>query len=460
VATLSSPGLGSGLDVAALVAQLVAAERAPAELRIQRAESAADTKISALGALNGVLSGLQTALTGLKTESAFQARTANSADKTVFTATSTSSAPAGQYNVQVSALAKAQRLNSTPFVAGSTTVLGTGTLTLSMGAKSFAVDIDSTNNTLAGIRDAINASTDNAGTIKATIIQAADGARLVLSASKTGAANAMKVRTTGGDGGLSPLVYDPGVTTNLVELNAAQDASVVVEGFTVTSATNTIEGAIEGVTLNLLAAKPGTDVVLTVSKDLAATRDKVKKFVTEYNNVAAKVIELRKYDPTTKTAGALLGDALLRGIESGLRRELSTASKAATVPYDTLAAIGVTTGADGKLKVDDTKLNAALDADFDSVGKLFGATDGVAARIGTLVDEALKSDGTLSTRTKGLAASKVTLSKDRDALDARMAVVEARYKAQFIAMDSYLSQMQSTGTYLARQLAATNTNNN
>jgi flagellar hook-associated protein 2 len=187
MAGLSSPGLGSGLDITSLVGQLVAAERAPGELRIRRLTSQADSKISALGALNGVLSTLQSSLSGLKTIDSFQVRRAESADRTVFTATATASAANGTYNVEVEQLATAQRLNSAAFLAGSGAVVGTGTLTLTSGTNSFAVDINASNNTLAGIRDAINASSSNTS-VQASVIQAADGARLVLAARTVGSA--------------------------------------------------------------------------------------------------------------------------------------------------------------------------------------------------------------------------------------------------------------------------------
>jgi flagellar hook-associated protein 2 len=449
---LASPGLGSGLDINSLVGQLVAAERAPGELRIRRLTNQADSKISALGALNGVLSTLQSSLSGLKTIDSFQVRRAESADRTLFTATATASAANGTYNVEVEQLATAQRLNSAAFLAGSGAVVGTGTLTLTSGTNSFAVDINTANNTLAGIRDAINASSSNTS-VQASVIQAADGARLVLAARTVGSANAIRVTQAGGDGGLAQLVYDPGVTTNLQVLSPAQDARVVIDGFMVNSTSNVIENAIQGVTINLLRANDNTSFALTVSNDRAKVVENINKFVTEYNNVATKIQELRKFDPSTETVGPLLGDAMLRGIESSLRRELTARTPSAAAPYDSLAAIGIRTGADGKLRVDSARLNAALDADFSSAARLFGAEDGVGARLARVVDSALASEGALATRTAGLQASKKSLAADQAALDARMELVKARYTKQFIAMDQLLTSLQSTASFLTKQLA-------
>lgn len=449
---LSSPGLGSGIDITSLVGQLVAAERAPGELRIRRLSNQADSKISALGVLNGVLSTLQSSLNGLKTIDSFQVRKAESADRSVFTATANAAAANGTYNIEVEQLATAQRLNSTAFVAGSGAVVGTGTLTLTSGTNSFSVDISASNNTLAGIRDAINASASNSS-VQASVIQAADGARLVLAARSVGAANGIRVTQVGGDGGLAQIVYDPGGTTNLQVLAAAQDARVVIDGFTVNSPTNVVENAIEGVSISLLRANDNTAFALTVSNDRAKVVENINKFVTEYNNVATKIQELRKFDPSTETVGPLLGDAMLRGIESSLRRELTARTASAVAPYDSLAAIGIRTGADGKLKFDGARINAALDADFSSAARLFGAEDGVGARLARVVDTALATEGALATRTAGLQASKKSLAADQTALDARIELVRARYTKQFIAMDQLLTSLQSTASFLTQQLA-------
>jgi flagellar hook-associated protein 2 len=444
--------LGSGLDITSLVGQLVAAERAPGELRIRRLTNQTDTKISALGALNGVLSTLQSSLNGLKTLESFQIKKAESADRTVFTASATSAAASGTYNIEVEQLATAQRLNSAAFAAGSGAVVGTGTLTLTSGTDSFSVDISDSANTLAGIRDAINASTANTS-VQASVIQAADGARLVLAARAVGAANSIRVTQTGGDGGLAQLVYDPGVTTNLQVLAPAQDARVIIDGFTVNSTSNVIEDAIDGVSISLLRANDNTAFALTVSNDRAKVVENINKFVTEYNNVAGKAQELRKFDPSTESAGPLLGDATLRSIETSLRRELTSRTASAAAPYDSLAAIGIRTGADGKLRVDSGRLNAALDADFSTAARLFGAEDGVAARLARVVDSALAPEGVLATRTTGLQATKKSLDADQKALDARMELVKARYTKQFVAMDQLLTSLQSTATYLTQQLA-------
>lgn len=447
---ITASGLGSGLDVNALVRQIVAAERAPQEARIKRRETQVESRLSATGTLRGALSTLQGSLASLKTESAFQARKASPSDATVFTATAGASSVAGTYGVEVRELATAHKLASQAYAGGSSAVVGTGTLTFTQGDDSFSVTLSEGAATLADLRSAINRATGNTG-IQATIISASGGARLVLTSRLTGEANAIEVVASGGDGGLEDFEYVQG-SRELDEIAEARDAELRVDGFTVNSASNAVTGAIEGVTLDLLAAKPGSTLTLTVANDTTATRERVQKFVTDYNTLASTMSRLRSFDPNTRVGGPLLGDAMLRGLETSIRRELGATSTTATAPYDTLSSIGVSFTTEGTLKLDEARLNTALSTDFGSVGRLFGSTEGVAAKLNALIDQAIGTEGQLTGRTQQLNESKRALTRERDSLDARMEAVERRYRAQFTALDSMLSGMQTTSSYLARQL--------
>ncbi len=450
---IRSPGISSGLDVNSIVQQLVAAERAPVAQRIQRQDTRLATQISAYGALRGSLANLQTALNPLKSTTAFQTRTSTTSDEKVLTASATAAAAPGAFDVEVVRLASAHKLASTAFAAGAGTVVGTGTLTLTVGAVSFNVTVDGTNNSLAGIRDAINATPTNQS-VRATLVNTADGARLVLTARETGANSTIRVAAAGGDGGLAALVYDPpGSVTNYTELDPAQDALVRIEGFDVTSASNAIGGAIEGVTLNLVAAAPGVTQTVNVGFDTKAAADRIKKFVTDFNSTANTLASLRRYNPTTREAAPLLGDALLRGVESDVRRQIAAPATGANPQFATLAAIGITTTKEGTLRLDETRLNAALSANFDAVGRLFGSADGVAARLDESLDRVLGADAQLATRTTNLQNQRRQLENDRAALDRRMEAVETRYRAQFTALDQALAGLQSTSSFLTQQLS-------
>lgn len=451
MATTTAVG-GSQIDVQSLVSQLISAERATVDKQIARDTGRVTTQISALGTLMGTMSSFRSSLASLKTVDVFSTRTASSGDPTRFTASASAKAVPGSYDIEIVKLAKAQQLSSTAFAGGSATVVGTGTLTLSLGDKSFSLAITDSNSTLAGIRDAINAATDNPG-IRATLVQGTSGSRLVLSSAQTGAANKIVVAQAGGDGGLAQIAYSAAVPGNYTELAPAQDAIVNIAGAQTTSASNTVEGAIDGVTLTLVKETEADEpVTLSVGYDSAAVTTRINNFVTAYNALAAQIGKLRSYNSATKTAGPLLGDALLGSIESQLRRTITDPVPGQPAAYQTLASVGITTQTDGTLAVDSTKLQKALGANFEAVGKLFGSEGGVGARLFTQVDERLKSGGAIETRSKNLVDQQKGIEKRKEAVDARMAVLQQGYIRQFTRLDALLSQLQVTSSYMSQQI--------
>lgn len=449
MATSSVVG-GSTIDVNSLVSQLVAAERKPLDDQVSRATTKVTTQISATSALLGALSSFQSALNNLKTTTVFSGRSTTSTNEDIVTATATANAAPGRYDVEVQQLASAQQISSTAFAGGATTVVGSGTLTISLGGTSFSVGVADPGNTLADVRNAINASTSNPG-VSASIINAADGAHLVLTSTKTGATNAIQVTSTGT---LSALEYTSTNQANYTQLRPAQDARVLVAGnYTATSETNTITGMIDGVSLNLASAEVGTTVSVEVGYDKTAAKDKINSFVTAYNSLRSMITRLSSYDSASGSAGVMLGDALLTSIDSEIRRTLSTPVEAAGANVQTLSAIGITSQKDGTLAVDATKLDTALASDFDGVARLFGnAETGVAAKLYTQVSDRLADDGAIDTRSKNLQAEQKRLQKKSDDINVRMAIVQKTYLAQFTRLDTLLSSLSSTSSYLAQQI--------
>lgn len=463
--TISSLGVGSGLDLNSLVTQLLAAERQGPEQRMQRAESKITSEVSALATLKGALSSLQSATNGLKGTGSLDLRKVSVADDAYFTASADGKAVAGGYAVEVRALAKAAQLGSKAY-AGASSEVGTGKLTISAGSQSFDVTITEDNNTLAGIRDAINAAAGSVG-VRATLINGVDGngnpeTHLVLTGSKTGVANAVTVSVADDDGGL------PNDGTGLSELatgrlsviSAAQDAEVRISGYTVTSATNTIANAIDGVTLTLKktttpadGVTPAQTVGLEIARDDAAIQKKVESFVAAFNNMASQVRALTAYNAETKTGGPLLGDAMLRGIDSQIRRIIGD-PVGGTTGYNSLSSLGITTTVTGTLQLDTGKFKAALEADPQAVNRLFTSENGVTAKLGKFLDERLSSNGELAARDANITARKKNITQERLALDARMAVIEERYVKQFSALDAMLTQLQGTSSYLTSQLSS------
>lgn len=452
-AILQSLGIGSGIDVNSIVSQLVTADTAPDNSRIARETQQVGTELTAVGQLKGALSAFQSALSGLSTQADFQTYSATSSDNTVFTANATTGAVAGTYNVEVVSLAQAQQLLSGAFSGGSTAVVGTGVLTLSVGSNSFNVQIDSTNNTLAGIRDAINKAADNTG-ISAAIVNGTGGAQLVLSSSKTGAANTVTVAATSSDG-LSRLDYNASLTSNYTQLQGAQDSEVNIAGVQHKSTSNSISDAVDGVTLNLLDQKPGTTLTLTIANDANTVAARVQNFVSAYNTLKGVIASVGGYDAASNVAGPLFGESFLTNIDSQLRRGVGDRVASAPAGFNSLANIGITTNQDGTLSVDNTKLTNALQANFASVGQIFGASDGVAARLSSFLTDQLSSTGGIAVRNQTLVQQQQQISDETATVQARAQQLTQLYQAQFTAMDTLLAQLQQTSSFLTQQLSAT-----
>lgn len=452
MATTSSVGT-TGLDVQSLVSQLVSSERAQYQAPITNRETKATVQLSAVSTLKGALGAFQTAVNGLKDASTFTPRTTSSSDEDVFTATSTGSAATGSYDIKVLALAKAQQLASGAITGGSSAVVGTGTLTITYGDKTFDVTIDSTNNTLGNIRDAINKATGNTG-VQATLLNDSAGTRLILTSAQTGSANKITIAAAGGDGGLAQFAYDGVNPSSVTQLQPAQDAHIkIADQYDHYNSSNVITGLVDNVTLTLKSTSDDP-VTLTVSEDTASLKQKVSQFVTAYNTLYSSFAKLRSYDANTKAAGPMLGDALLRGIESQIGLDLSNPVAGVTGDFKTLASLGITRQTDGTLKLDGVKLEKALNADRTSVAKVFGGDNGVAARLSNDLTNILKDGGAISARTDSLNADLKKVQTDSDALDARMLVIQQRYTKQFTALDSLLQQLQNTSNYLSSQLAS------
>ena len=448
---LQATGLGSGLDINGLVEQLVAAERQPVSNRLNLQEARTNAELSALGKLKSALSSFQDSLNGLSELENFQQRKTTVEDDTLIAASADSAAVTGRYDVEVLSLASRQKLASDPFASVDSAV-GDGQLGISILGVTSSITIDPTANTLADIRDAINDAPDNPGVI-ATIVTADDGARLLVSSRDPGADQTITITTTGGDGGLAALVYDPLSGTNpMTQLEKAADASALIDGFAVSSDSNTVVNAIEGVTIDLLDTAPGTRVELAVDYDEPAGNAAVGAFVNAYNALLDTIAEVTSFNAETGEAAALLGDSVVRGIKDTLRREVGNAIDLPGAPFRTLAEIGITSEPSGKLSLDDTKLSELITAEFDAVGALFAGDTGVATRLGDQLEEILKSTSTINLRETRLKDDLETIGDRRTRLDERMESVRERLLRQFNAMDRLLGSLNNTSQFLTQQL--------
>ena len=421
------------------------------ETRIGQQEARAQSKLSAFGSLKSALADFRDKLEIMQDQEKFLARKATSSNEDVFTVSAATNALPASYSLEVVQLAQAQKLTSGAF-ADSDAVVGTGTLTIGVGVVTADIEITAENNTLAGIRDAINGAADNPG-IAASIVNADSGSYLILTSEETGAAQTMTITQTGGDGGLAALEYDPvNGLASLTESIAAQDAMIRIDGFDVMSDTNTFDGAVQGVSISVIAATGGATEQLRVENDPDEVKDLVSDFVESYNALIELFDNITAYDAENEIGAPLLGDSTVRGIRDQIRRQLSEAVDGLEAPFSTLAEVGVEIQLDGKLEIDDTKLSTILNDDFVKFGQLFSNEDGFATRLYDLAEGYLTTGGIIETRTKGLETTIESLDDERVALGERLSALETRLLRQFNALDSLLAQLTSTSNFLTQQL--------
>jgi flagellar hook-associated protein 2 len=437
-ALITSTGIGSGLNIGAIVSSLTTAFGAAQTTQLTNQQTTLDSQVSAYGTFTAALDTLKLALPPLEDASQLAGFAATVADKNIATATTTSDAVAGQYSLQVNNLATAATLTSKP-ITNLSTPLGTGTLSIAVGLASISITIDSTDSSLSGIAAAINSAPNNPG-VTASIISTTDGSRLVLTGTTTGAANAITVTPSGGDGGLASLA--------LTQTKAAQDASFSINGFPATSASNVVSKAITGVTINLQQASAAdTPTTLTISPDTSSAQAAIDKFVTAVNGVLSSIQTLTAYDPSTQTAGPLNGNAILESFQNQLQGILGKVANGSG-GVKSLTDLGVSAGTDGSYAVDDSKLGDALSASLASIGSLLGGTNGIATQVANLVDGYTKPGGLLDTINQGLETSLSNVSKQQTALSAQLAAYSARLTAEYNAMDTAVALLKQTQTYL------------
>lgn len=470
------------LDVPTLVSQLMAVERQPID-KLNTKVASYQTKISSFGTLSGLVSGFQTALQGLNTSSLGYSATAS--DASVFSASASSTATAGTYALNVTKLAQAQSLvavgqpsSNTAISNGVATTVsfdfgtmdisatnshGGGSLSggiytnadfISNGSSTKSITIDGTNNTLQGIADAINAAKMG---VTASIVNDGSGTPyrlLALASDSTGASNSLKITTSGGDGTIDALLgYDPAGLPAAQHLNqtvAAQDANFTVNGIAVTSASNTITNAIQGVALTLskLTTTPAT---LTVAKDTSTASKAVSGFVDAYNALTSQLKSRSAYGSATTAAPALAGDGTVRLMLNQLRGIFNTAASGGTLSY--LSQVGISTQADGTLKLDSTKLNSAMSTNFSDVTNLFSSATGFATRLDAWSTSALAPGGLISSRTDSLNSSIKGYNDQISKLETRMTILQKQYTTTYSNLNMLLSSMDSTSAYLTQQLA-------
>ncbi|MGF6562101.1 flagellar filament capping protein FliD [Erwinia aphidicola] len=458
MASISTLGIGSGLDLSSILDSMQAAEKAALK-PISTQQTAYTSKLSAYSTMKSALTTFQTANTKLNDATLFSANKIVSSS-TAFSATSTTGAVAGKYTIAVTQLASAQTLTSATQSSNSTALAtADSTISIKLAGSDKAVDVtvSAANSSLTGIRDAINKS--DAG-VTASIIKTGDGSyRLSMTSNETGVDNAATISVSGDSALQSMLNYDGTSSSNMTQSIAAQNAKLSVNNVEIENSSNTISDALEGITLNLSGETTGTQT-LTVTKDTSSASSTIAAWVTAYNTLQDAFASLTKYtkvdagtDAQDTTNGALLGDSTLRTIQSQMKDMLTNTSSTST--YKTLSQIGITTDpTSGKLNTDQTKLDAALAKDPDGIKAMIvgdGKTTGIATKLSNNLTSWLSSTGMVQAATDGVSKTLNNLTQQYNKVSDNIDATIARLKTQFTALDVTISKLNNTSSYLTSQ---------
>lgn len=466
---ITSPGIASGIDVKGIVSQLVALERAPLA-QLQKDANGYQAKLSVFGTITSMVSSLGDASAKLAAPNTFTQVKGTSSQPDAVTVTVADSTPPTSLALDVLSLAQAQSTSSAAVPVGSG--MGAGTLSITLGDWSsgsfvagsgtpLTITVVEGKDKLTDIAAQINAAK---GGVTATVLRDASGERLLMRSKDTGKAMGYQVTATDGDANdgkdLGRLAFTSLTGSGQSLTQAGLNAVAKVNGVAIESASNTVKDALPGITLNLI--KPTTSsATIAVSNDKDSMRKSVQALVDAYNSLADMLASSTKYDPDTKVKGSLQGDSTAVGLQRALRSMLRSETPGGA--FTRLSDVGIEIKADGKMTINSSKLDAALDQPAEMT-RLFGAASdnptlkGFGFKLDAFADGLVAAGGSLSTRTSSLRAAIQRNEKEMDKVADRATRAEARYLAQYNAMDAAVAKFSSLNAYVAQQITLWNKN--
>ena len=441
---ITSAGVGSGIDIERIIEVLVDAERAPKEASLLRNERRVESTLSALGQLSSALTTLNEAMDSLNSLDDFRLRSAVSSDEEYLTATTNDETASGSFSIDVGTLAQGSRLES---VGGTftdvTDTVGSGILTFTAGTETFDVTVGASDS-LETIRDNINSASDNIG-VNANIINGATGPVLVFTSSVTGDTNTLVV--TNDNASLDS------ISTGMNTIQTANSASIMIDGITVTSDSNTFTDAIQDVTFTVYQeTEVGSPVTLDIEIDKEGVKTAINTFIDAVNTFQTTAQQLGQSGEDV--SGELAGDVTLRLLSQQLVTTLQDSVTGLTGDFNSLNSIGIIFDEFGKLTLEEDTLDSVLDTNFDAVSNIFATdTEGVSIKIQDLVDNYIGSGSIIDIRENSLNEQKRRLENDRLNFDYRISQIETQLRAKFGAMDALVAQFNNTSNFLTQQLA-------
>ncbi|MCM2678957.1 flagellar filament capping protein FliD [Echinimonas agarilytica] len=461
MSTISTPGIGSGIDINAIVGAYIDASRVPFEERTAEKQSTYTNQITGYGTLQSAVDSLKTSLTKLADPDLYSGMSMSMSSASNFSAKIDDTADIGSFELEVKQLAEAQKLTSTGFVAED--AVGEGSLELSLGSSSFTIDI-AADATIEDIKNAINDADSNPG-ISASIVTDDTGSHLVLNSTETGTDNQINITAfdAGGteitDGtGLGQLQFDSTDVANsqMSETQAAQDAIVIIDGsLTVTNSSNTIENAIQGVTLDLKSANDdGDTTTITISEDNSQVENAVKAFIDAYNGYTETSKSLQYVNLDAEITAPLNGDSTVRMMDRQFR-ELASSAFGSGV-FTSLSQLGITTNEEGYLDLDSDVLSDAVKNNKEDLQSFFVGTEsepGLAVSFEEKISVYSGADGIVSTRINTLTGQVERLDIETETFNERLATQEEQLYSRFNAMDITVASLQNTLSFVTSQLS-------
>ncbi|SKB41765.1 flagellar filament capping protein FliD [Sphingopyxis flava] len=452
---INSLGMGSGINIPQLVADLANASRAPKVERLSQLSQQNQARISAVAQARSDLDGFADSLSLMVSDGTLRS-TPTVSDESVLSATARAGLTADSYSatIEVTQLARAQTAYS-GVVADRTAAIGQGTMTLSIGGTDHAITIDATNDSLDGLAAAISAS--GAG-VTASIIADEGGYRLIVKGA-TGEANAFTLTAdAGADPGLAAFGYGAGGNMTLGQ--TATDAQFTIDGVAFSRATNIVDDVVPGMSLTLKKAAPGQPVDIGASRPLDMIKQTIGDFVAVYNQVKQSLAAAADMSGATRS---------LRQLESQLA-DLVGKTLTSDPAINKLTDIGISTTKEGLLSLDSAKLEKALATNAGAVEALFNprrdathteTTDpGIAAALDAIRDAAVATDGVLDRVSKSLSAKSETLAEQLEKVEQREDAYRARLEKQYGSLDARLAAFKATQSYLEQQIEIWNNQKN
>ena len=452
--TISSSGIGSGLNVSQIVTALMDAEKGPLN-SINKSISTDNAQISAYGSISSQISSFQSSIAGLITPSTIKATTANSSSTGVLSVSNDGTALAGEYKITNVTLASPQvitsNIDTSAYTSINSSIGSTGSITI------LGNTITPTTFTVAGIVEAINNA--NISGVSATMTNLG-----------TSAAPDYQIRIVNTSDTAATIALSAGNDFSGLAFTSADAVagSLTINGTTVNRSSNMITDLVPGLTINLVGTGNST---ITVAQDNSALSSKISAFVTAFNALDKSLKDISSYDATAKKGAALYGDSAINSLRREIRSIIiGTLGVDATTSYNRLSQVGVSFKSDGTLSLDNTTLNTAISANFNKVAKLFSGTGvstdslglhGFAYQLNTVLTTATGIDGSITNRKSSLQSDVRRLQARAEQEQLRLADLQQMYQKQYTALDRTVSSLNSMASYLTNQFdAMSNTQKN